>query len=361
MSKTIVHLVYSFGCGGLEKVIANLITHSSQFDVKHVVISLTNDITMMEQIPVPVEHFVLDKREGNDLASHKKLFSLLKQLKPHAINTYNFGTIEYHITARLAGVPVRVHSDHGRGGDDPQGKNRLHNLFRKVVAHFITEYIVVSYDLYEWVCNKLKINKNKVSLIFNGVSIPERQVVKQEQAKHYVTVGRLDKVKNQKLLIEAFDQALKTNDDFAGSVLSIVGDGPLLEELQALISKLEVSDSVKLLGYRDDIPEILASSDVFVLSSVYEAMPMTILEAMANSTPVVCTDVGGISRFISEREAWFVESQNQEQLAHKLVQLKEITQEKNNKIETAYTLVKDNYSVDKMVQNYLDKYQLNSK
>ena len=153
VTKSIVHLVYSFGCGGLEKVIANLINHSTEYDVEHVLISLTDDISMLEQVDKKIKFFVLGKKSGNDIRTHVKLFSLLKEIKPQTINTYNFGTIEYHLVAKLAGVPIRVHSDHGRGGDDPAGRNKLHNTFRKFIANFITEYIVVSYDLFQWVLN----------------------------------------------------------------------------------------------------------------------------------------------------------------------------------------------------------------
>ncbi|GAA6204819.1 glycosyltransferase [Thalassotalea sp. SU-HH00458] len=358
MSNRIVHIVYSFGCGGLEKVIANLITYSTQYDVEHIIVSLTGDVTMREQIPLPVKVIILDKRAGNDLISHKKLYKLLKELRPKAINTYNFGTIEYHLTAKLAGVPVRVHSDHGRGGDHPQGKNQLHNLFRRFVANFITEYIVVSYDLYEWVCNSLKINNRKVTLIFNGVDIPLKPKKINKKFNTYVTVGRLDRIKNQQLMIEAFGEAINKDENFSNNVLNIVGDGPIYHQLESHIKRLGLTQSIKLLGYRDNITDILNESDVFLLSSVYEAMPMTILEAMANKTPVICTDVGGISQFISEKEAWLIESENKEEFSNQLLELVELNERIEQKINAAFDLVKNHYSVEQMVQHYLNKYQL---
>jgi len=358
MTKKVVHLVYSFGCGGLEKVIANLINHSTQYDVEHVVISLTNDVTMAQQVNLPIKVIVLDKKHGNDINSHKKLFSLLKELKPQAINTYNFGTIEYHLTAKLAGVPVRVHSDHGRGGDDPDGKNTLHNLFRKFIAHFITEYIVVSRDLYEWVSKSLKINRRLISLVFNGVIVPSDAKYIEESPVRFVTIGRLDEVKNQKLLINAFAKAVNEQAAFNQCKLQIVGDGPLFDELQAQITQLKMQDSISLLGYREDIAEILSVSDVFVLSSIYEAMPMTILEAMANKTPVICTNVGGISQFITEQEAWFVESRNIDKLSDKLVEVKIEDAKRHQKSMNGYKLVDENYGVDVMVKEYMDKYKV---
>jgi len=357
MTKKIVHLVYSFGCGGLEKVIANLINHSKQYDVEHIIVSLTDDLSMLEQVNVGVETFVLNKKSGNDLSTHIKLFSLLKKLKPMVINTYNFGTIEYHLIAKVAGVPVRVHSDHGRGGDDPAGKNKVHNIFRKFMAYFITEYIVVSYDLYQWVVHKIKINNRKVSLLFNGVEISENIEYSNNKVKKFVTVGRLDKVKNQKLLINAFAKAVTTMEGFEHCILHIVGDGPLYNELSEQINSLEMNNSIYLLGFQSNIISILKNSDIFVLSSVYEAMPMTILEAMANKTPVICTDVGGISQFINEEQAWFIESNNCDALTSKLSEVMKDEHKRSDKVTQAYRLVDNNYSVEKMVQEYMKKYK----
>jgi len=353
---SIVHLVYSFGCGGLEKVIANLINHSTEYDAEHVLISLTDDISMLEQVDKKIKVFVLDKKSGNDIKTHFKLLSLLRKLKPQAINTYNFGTIEYHLVAKLAGIPVRVHSDHGRGGDDPAGKNKLHNFFRKFIAHFINEYVVVSYDLFKWILNDLNISKSKVSLLFNGVAVPEKIEHSCNLPKTFVTVGRLDKVKNQKLLIEAFALAVNTLDGFADCHLNIVGDGPLYNELSAQIDSLNMQNSIHLLGFRNDITAILKDSDIFVLSSVYEAMPMTILEAMANKTPVVCTKVGGISKFISEEQAWFVESKNCKALANKLNEVKINDQFRLEKVNNAYNFVSEKYEMKQMVKAYMAKY-----
>lgn len=356
VTKSIVHLVYSFGCGGLEKVIANLINHSTEYDVEHVLISLTDDISMLEQVDKKIKFFVLGKKSGNDIRTHIKLFSLLKEIKPQTINTYNFGTIEYHLVAKLAGVPIRVHSDHGRGGDDPAGRNKLHNTFRKFIANFITEYIVVSYDLFQWVLNDLKINSKKLSLIFNGVAIPEQIEHSSTSPSIFVTVGRLDKVKNQKLLIDAFALAVNTIDGFECCKLNIVGDGPLYNELSSQIKALNMEDSIHLLGFRNDITHILKNSDIFVLSSIYEAMPMTILEAMANKRPVICTNVGGISKFISEQQAWFVESKNSEAMARKLNEVIISNENRLEKVSNAFNLVSEKYEMKQMVKAYMTKY-----
>jgi sugar transferase (PEP-CTERM/EpsH1 system associated) len=355
MTFKVVHLVYSFGCGGLEKVITNLINHSKNYPVEHIVISLTNDTEMMGQLTQDIQLFVLNKKPGNDLRSHIQLYKLLKQLAPQALHTYNFGTIEYHLTAILTCIPVHVHSDHGRGGDDPAGNNRLHNYFRKWVSFFIDHYVVVSDDLYHWVTKKIGVNKQKVSFVFNGVAVPKLTARTSRSCKKFITIGRLDHVKNQTLLIRAFARA-KRLDIFSQTELDIVGDGSLALELSSLISELGMTKYIKLLGYRTDIVELLNDADVFVLSSNYEAMPMTILEAISVKTPVICTNVGGISKFVSDQQVLLVEANNEQALADALLELVQPSPQTEQRIKSAYQLLIEQYSVERMVESYLNLY-----
>lgn len=359
---TVVHLVPSFGCGGLEKVIVNLVNNSEAYNVKHVLISLTTEFGLIKEFDNPVDVYCLGKKPGNDIYSHFKLMRLLRRLKPVAFHTYNFGTIEYHLAAKLSGVPTTVHCDHGRGGDDPKGLNKLNNRFRKLISVFINHYTVVSYDLFNWVTKDIGINKQKVTLVFNGVKVPAKlQHKKINNDKIISTVGRLDPIKNQTMLMDAFEQYKKTSADQEPVILQLAGDGPSYKELDAYKQTLSSDKDIHMLGYRSDIDDILFKTDLFALSSHYEAMPMTILEAMAIGVPVVTTDVGGISKFISEDEVWFVPAGDQNKMAELFFQLLAHSPEKQQKIERAYNLVKNKYSVQSMVEQYMALYKIEAK
>src|SRR6185312_3813810 len=108
-----------------------------------------------------------------------------------------------------------------------------------------------------------------------------------------------DEVKDQACLITAFE--LLREMASVGHVdmrLVIAGDGPQRAELQRQIEQLGLAESVRLLGNREDVPELLAACDVFALSSIAEGMPVTLLEAMAANLPVVSTKVGGIASVV---------------------------------------------------------------
>lgn len=354
MKKKLVHLVYSMGCGGLEKVIVNLINGTHE-KVEHVIITLTPEFEMIDVIVPVIDVFCLEKRPGKDLGCHLRLYKLLKQISPDVINTYNFGTIEYHVTAFLAGVKLRVHSDHGHGGDAQDGLNKKNNLIRRVSSFFIHDYVVVSQDLMDWVTKIVKVKPHRLHLIQNGVEVqPSYTALEKAPAQEKVvcTVGRLDPVKNQSLLIRAFKELV---DKCPVPVkLKIIGDGSERSKLESLTNELNLQKHVEFLGYREDIRHQLEQCDVFVLSSHYEAMPMTILETMAVGRPVVTTDVGGIRHFIDDSVVSFVEPDNKEMLACEILSC--VTTFPADKVEKAHKLVFDKYSISAMAERYLSVY-----
>ncbi|MFN4034350.1 MAG: glycosyltransferase, partial [Fimbriimonadales bacterium] len=108
-------------------------------------------------------------------------------------------------------------------------------------------------------------------------------------------IGRFSRQKNHELLVRAFNH-LKCSQPF---YLLLVGDGELRPSIEQLVNALHLSDRVRFLGIRADVPEILNASDIFVLSSRWEGNPMSVMEAMAAGLPVVATDVGGIPELVA--------------------------------------------------------------
>ena len=360
MKRKVVHLVYSLGFGGLEQVIVNLINNSTEYNVQHYVITLTGDHDLYEMIEPEAPIYNLRKRPGKDFGTHWKLYNLLRQINSDVIHTYNFGTIEYHAVAKLAGIKRRIHCEHGRGGDDPDGMNFWHNLVRRFSILFIHHFIVVSPDLMAWGKKVLRLKNDKLKIILNGVDLNRYFPSNEKNADYTIcTVGRASPVKNQKLLIEVFHLLTQRYPDFINCKLVIVGDGPIFNDLKAQIIRLKMESQIQLLGYRKEIADIMRKSHLFVLSSVYEAMPMTILEAMACQIPVIATNVGGVGHMISEKEAWLVESNNAEQLAITIINAYSNEKLSRKKALKGRKLVSEKYSIEKMVSKYMFLYGCN--
>ena len=355
--RSVVHLVYSLGYGGLEQVIVNLINNSQDDNVNHIVITLVDIQDLYQKINANVPIYCLNKKAGNDIGSHFRLFKLLLNLKPDVLNTYNFGTIEYQLTAFICNVKTRVHSEHGRDHDDPDGANRKRNSIRKFVSFFLSKFVVVSPDLYDWAKNIVKVSHNKIQLIYNGVDTDVFTFSEDKFNKFTLcNVGRADPVKNQKLLISSYSHIFNKYPDFQESQLLIIGDGPLFDSLQSEITRAGMTENIRMLGFRDDIDEIMKKSHLFVLSSIYEAMPMVVLEAMSCGLPVVSTDVGGVSNLITKAEGWLVPSQDIESMGQVIYTAFKDAELRNTKAAVARNKVLTNFSIQTMVKQYLHLY-----
>ena len=306
----VVHLIYRLDFGGLETLLVDCINHMPPERYRHAIVCLTGYTAFADKITRPgVALYALDKQPGLGLGIHVKLFKLLRQLRPAVLHTYNFACAEYAAPAWLAGVPVRVHAEHGRDASDPQGLNRKHNFLRRALVPFIDRYVPVSHDLHRWLKDVVGIPAAKAELIMNGVDTvrfaPNLPAAATPWAGEDVftigTVGRLQDVKDQASLIEAFALlCARLPEQRARLRLAIVGDGPLREKLARKAQDAGVLELVWFPGARNDIPELMRSFDVFALSSIAEGTPVTLLEAMACGLPVVATKVGGIPEVVQE-------------------------------------------------------------
>jgi glycosyltransferase involved in cell wall biosynthesis len=139
---------------------------------------------------------------------------------------------------------------------------------------------------------------SKVAIIRNGIpDCSERANLSSGRTPVITMVARFSEPKDFELLLRAFASIP------AGPRLRLVGDGPLRENCEKLARELAIRDRVDFLGDRDDVPALLASSDVFVLASKTEMMPISILEAMRAGLPVIASDVGGIRELIVDGES----------------------------------------------------------
>lgn len=378
MAAKVAHLVYSFGTGGLERVIVNLI-NGSHTAVDHQVITQVDDHSFSSKLAVDVPFFCIDKRDGTDLGSHWRLYKLLRKLKPDVLHTYNFGTLEYQFVAWLAGVKLLVHAEHGRESSYKKIANPAkYEYFRRLIAVFINYFVVVSPDLESWAKDRIKLSDRKLRLVYNGIDLNEFGHSRASDSVFdpsstsavFVSVGRLVDVKNHALLIQAFYLARKStecgNDSGAANEaikrarLVIVGDGPNCNALQQQVKTLGLEDSVELMGHCDDVPAVLNRATVFVLSSRYEAQPMTALEAMAYHLPIIATDVGGVSHIIeNHHNGLLVASEDEQGLASALCYMLNNPAAMQEMGTNGRRLVEQSYSVEAMAGNYLQLYGVN--
>ncbi len=171
-----------------------------------------------------------------------------------------------------------------------------HWIKQRLLASAVDRYIAVSGEVEERLCQDLGVRASKVRVVRNGIRLDRFDQPSDSSLRAMLTRGndcpviftpaRLHTQKGLTYLLEA---ARLVPD----AVFVLAGDGPERDRLQERARGLGVDGRVRFLGHRQDIPQLMASCDVFVLPSLYEGLPLTVLEAMAAGKPVVATAVGG--------------------------------------------------------------------
>jgi sugar transferase (PEP-CTERM/EpsH1 system associated) len=308
----ILHVIYRLDFGGLENGLVNLINNLPQDLAQHAILTLAGYSRFAERIRRPgVELLNLDKRPGKDPAIYARCWRALRRLRPSIVHTRNLGTVDLQWVACAAGVPIRVHGEHGWDADDARGTSPRHLWIRRWCRPAIHRHIAVSEDLASWLRTSIHVRPERIETIINGVDTRRFQPAGDQPADLpwydgalskrpliFGTVGRLDPVKNHAGLLRAFAALVVSRPGIAANLV-IVGDGPELDRLRRLVCELRLADMVWLAGARDDIPALLRAFDVFVLPSINEGISNTLLEAMASGRPVIAARVGGNAELVT--------------------------------------------------------------
>ncbi len=302
----VVHVIESLRVGGTEQGVVNVIDALAG-DFRHTVVCVTASGALASRLPRGVAVHALGKRPGLDARALVRLARLLRRLRPDVVHSRNWGALDAVPAAWLARVPVRIHGEHGREASDPHGLDRRRNRIRRLLAPLLDRVVAVSADLERWLVEIVGLPPHKVRLIHNGVDVRRFSDDGRETGRRALglspdglvvgTVGRLDPVKDQMSLLEAF-ASLPAGP--SGPALVIVGDGPSRATIEARASRPDLAGRVHLLGERSDVPSLLRALDVFVLPSLAEGISNTVLEAMATGLPVVATRTGGNPEIVDD-------------------------------------------------------------
>jgi sugar transferase (PEP-CTERM/EpsH1 system associated) len=235
---------------------------------------------------------------------------IMRSFKPHVVHTRNWGALEGVLAARLAGVPVVIHSEHGYEMDSLEGLPLRRRLFRRAAYAMADQVFTNSRNLRDYHARQAWISPEQIRVIHNGVDTgrfepqPDTRVRMRRElglsADCFVvgSIGRLVPIKDHCTLLKA---AAALAGRGVNVRLLLVGTGPQLGALQREADALAIlSGRVSFFGASDRIPELLNALDAFVLPSLGEGMSNTLLEAMACGLPVVATRVGGNPELIEE-------------------------------------------------------------
>lgn len=329
MKTKLMQITHDLAIGGLQQVVVNICRsiNRDKFDVSVLCLrELGEFVPDVERLGIKV-HYLPQKENGTDYFSFLKVAKILRQEKIDVIHTHNTQPfVDGTIGALLSGIKTIVHTDHARDFPDKYRYMAAEHF----MSHFAYKVVGVSEHTSENLIHYEKISPNKVLTIENGIDGTRFEITIDKQKKRrelglrdtgpVIGLGvRLAEQKGITYMLQAMPQVIKV---FPDVTLIIAGDGELKEELQREVRQLNIEQNVCFVGARLDIPELLQLFDVYVLPSLWEGMPMVLLEAMAAGCPVVATDVGGVPKVIDRGESGLlVKSRNPVQLGTAVVRL----------------------------------------
>jgi len=321
----IMYVVYDFGIGGLEKCV-DLVNSLDQAEFRSSICCLRRSGDSARKLRrADVKIFEMCKRNGHDLTLPFRLAKLLKENNIDIIHSANWGTyLESIAGARLAGMSAHVHMEQGmefgeyNETDTIKRKLRIHS--QRLFSPSVNKIVAVSEEIRGRFIDRIGIIPEKIVTIPNGVDTeffkPEKKTRKCKRSELGLgettiimgSVGRLSRVKNYTILLEAFERVLQDRSDIH---LLMVGDGPERRELEHKASSLDLLSHVTFLGQRNDTKDILNVMDIFILPSIFEGLSVSVLEAMSVGLPVIASNVGGNPEIIQHRKTGFLfESSN---------------------------------------------------
>lgn len=368
MPYTIVYYLDSHSFGGAEQVLYTvlrkldrnhwrpIVTYHQSDGISPFIDKIKNELRF-ETEAVPEVHGYSDIGGAIRLARRIKAFS------PdifHANLNWMLSCTGGIVSAFLAGVSIIVGTQHLYS----ELKSRRERLEQKLISTVVNKYIAVSHDVARQI-EQIIHSKHKITVIHNGIDIgaygkhrigaegedPFASVRKRNPGASIVlTVARLDKQKGHIYLLNAAR-------DVSGAVFVFAGDGPERVSLEHAARELGVTEKVVFLGSRKDISELLRASDIFVLPSLFEGLPLSIMEAMAAGKPVIASDIGGVRELIKNGETGIlVLPGDTEALASAINTLLTNCEMSDHLAASGERLVLSDFSADRMVKDLTNLY-----
>jgi len=340
-----------FSVGGAQRVVSELVKNldPTQVDFRVLCISSRAETDLAHEIEKITDVTYLNVKSKRIFSNFRKVFKCLNEYQPDVINT--------HLTPHLYAVPwgilhrkpviITAHTK-----PEKAFVKKVLFLIRWSLKHGKAFIVAVSHENYEMVKKYFGISDDRCCCINNGIAIDSFYHKEHDQFT-YINVARQDENKNQSAILRCFD---RIRASYPKCRLILLGDGPCHQQLCDLTNSLGLSDCVELPGGQSNVADYYARADVYVQSSHREAMPMSVLEAMASGLPIVSTDVGGMRDVVAEN-GYLVPDGDEAALQSAMEQMLKLNDMQMAQLKKAsLTIVKD-YSAKAMANKYLDLYR----
>ncbi len=366
----IVHGLQSLDVGGLERIVLDLTRVGRRRGHRVSVVCLERPGTLAPQVEAEGATVLsLDKPPGRTPWLSDRAATLLSDLTPDIVHTHTIGALWYLGSAvrKVCPIPV-LHTEH----IDNVGKatSRWAKLKTRVLWHragqYADRFCCVSDDVGRSATKWWTVPRSKVETVLNGIDtdryadLSTRAEVRNQfgiAASDRVvgTVGRLNEVKNQNLLLQAVAALDSSHGDLH---ILLVGDGPERSSLERRASDLGLGSRTHFAGYQRNPERYLPAMDVFAMTSRIEGLPLALLEAWAARLPIVSSAVGGVPKVVVDGESGILFPNGDEvALATALRTLLGDSEMAARMAAKGQALVRERYSLDRMATDYEERYR----
>lgn len=362
----LAYVVNSLNPGGTEKLVVEMaLAFSEQFRVGVFCLDEPGQwADTLRERGIAVS--CLWREPGLDVRIPVRLANGFRRMDARIVHAHQCTPWFYAALARvLYPTPRLMLEEHGRFY--PETDHAVRKIVNRLLISKLTHrFVAVSADVAERLVRYEGLEAKRIEVVYNGVgSVPPLSAGWRESLRREFgwgtgefvvgTVGRFDPIKNLPMLVKAIGSARAGNPRIRGL---LVGDGPEMQRIRDLLRELDLTETIRLTGYRDDARALMQCMDLFALASLSEGTSMALLEAIRTGVPAVVTAVGGNPEVVLAGETgWTVASGDTESLAQ-VIREAEADPDRCRKLASAgLGRLERCFTFDGMVASYRELYR----
>ena len=285
----------------------------------------------------------------------------VKRRAPHILHSHRYkeNILSYLVSVTLKGNAALVSTQHGmpelyHARPSLLPSLKLHFNYRVLASRF-DKIVAVSSDIKESLIKDYGFQEEHLEIIRNGILVPELGCSSRANKRFVIgSAGRLFPVKNYPFMVEVAKEVNAETDKIR---FELAGEGPMLNDIQALIKRYGLEEIFMLRGFIHDVNAFYQGLAVYMNTSLHEGIPMSVLEAMAHGVPPIVPRVGGLEEIVTDgMDGYLVDPGNPRAFAEKCLSLYKNETLRRNMACAAREKIVRQFSVEPMVKGYLDMY-----
>lgn len=343
-------VVEDFSIGGAQRVVSEIVKNIDQHKVQLLVLCLENrkDTEMALAVEKAATVKYLNIRGKNLIKNYHRVSAELNRFAPNVVHAHLVGQLYSVPWGLMHNIPViiTVHTK-----PEKAFIKKIEGLIRFGVKKKKIYIVAVSKENLEQVKQYFGTDDGQCCCINNGIDI--NQFFRRNHGNFtYINVARQDANKNQIAIIRCFEKLYAQDQNIR---LMLIGDGPSHDMLVSETKKRNLENVIYLPGAMSNVANLYSVSDIYVQSSYREAMPMSVLEALATGLPIISTDVGGLKDVINGN-GWLISAGAESELYSSMKKAKALSQMEMSRMADRSIELSRKYSSVNMAKEYLDLY-----